>query len=290
MVKKIIYGMAKLCDVNYGYGSKDQKIGFRPNKILRYLNDSKFIQGIEVSKRYKNSLKHIAILKKKKIHYKIDNIPKQKSLIKNYINEDVKDFFNKTNIKYIEVLYLHQNSISIISNPIVLKTLAKLVKEKKVKYIGVSIYNKQELDFAIKSKVIKVIQMSVNIADSYLYSRIKKTKKIIVARSIFLQGALINNISKHPKKEQILNYKKKIHKICKQNDINYLDAITSYVFNLKMIDYVLISTISKKNLSQIFKSIIKIDKKTLGLFHTNSKKLKSWANTMTWGANQYTSK
>ena len=290
MVKKIIYGMAKLCNVNYGYGSKDQKIGFRPNKILKYLNDSKIIQGIEVSKRYKNSLKHLANLKKKKIHYKIDNIPKQKSLIKNYINKDVKDFFNKTNIKCIEVLYLHQNNISIISNPIVLKTLAKLVREKKVKYIGVSIYNKQELDFAIKSKIIKVIQISVNIADSYLYSRIKKTKKIIVARSIFLQGALINNISKHPKKEQILNYKKKIHKICKQNDITYLEAITSYVFNLKMIDYVLISTISKKNLSQIFKSIIKIDKKTLGLFYTNSKKLKLWANTMTWGANQYTSK
>ena len=78
MVKKIIYGMAKLCDVNYGYGSTDQKIEFKPNKILKYLNDSKIIQGIEISKRYKNSLKHIANIKKKKIHYKIDNIPKKK--------------------------------------------------------------------------------------------------------------------------------------------------------------------------------------------------------------------
>jgi len=66
MVKKIIYGMAKLCDVNYGYGSTDQKIGFKPNNILKYLNDSKIIQGIEVSKRYKNSLKNIVNLKKKK--------------------------------------------------------------------------------------------------------------------------------------------------------------------------------------------------------------------------------
>ena len=65
MVKKIIYGMAKLCDVNYGYGSTDQKIEFKPNKILKYLNDSKIIQGIEISKRYKNSLKHIANIKKK---------------------------------------------------------------------------------------------------------------------------------------------------------------------------------------------------------------------------------
>ena len=290
MVKKIIYGMAKLCDVNYGYGSKNQKIGFKPNKILKYLNDSKIIQGAEFSKRYKNSLKHIANLKKKKIHYKIDNIPKQKSLVRDYIIEDVKDFFNKTNTKHIEVLYLHQNNINIISNPIVLKTLAKLVKEKKVKYIGVSIYTKRELDFAIKSKIIKVIQMSVNIADSYLYSRIKKNKKIIVARSLFLQGALINDISEHPKKEKILNYRKEIKKICEQNNITYLEAITSYVFNLKMVDYVLISSISKKNLATIFKSIIQIDKKTLKLLYIKSKKLKSWANPVTWGINQYTGK
>ena len=90
-------------------------------------------------------------LKKKKIHYKIDNIPKKNHLIEDYINKDVKDYFVKTNSKRIEILYLHQHEIGIISNPIVLKTLKKLVKEKKVKYIGVSIYNKRELDFAISS-------------------------------------------------------------------------------------------------------------------------------------------
>ena len=84
----------------------------------------------------------------------------------------------------------------------------------------------------------------------YIQKKIKKKKKkIIVARSIFLQGGLINDISKHPKKIEILNYKKKIHQICKKNNIKYLEAITSYVFNLKMIDYVLISTISKKKLN-----------------------------------------
>ena len=101
---------------------------------------------------------------------------------------------------------------------------------------------------------------------------------------------MINDISKHPKKEKILNYIKEIKKVCEQNNISYLEAITSYVFNLKMVDYVLISSISKKNLSKIFKSIIKIDKKTLKLFHIKSKRLKSWANPMTWGANQYTGK
>ena len=291
MVKKIIYGMAKFCDQNYGYGSKDEKLGFDRHKLLKHLNKSKKVNNFEVSKRYKNSLKYILKLKKKTIHYKIDNIPKNDNLIEDYINKDIEDYFTKTGSKLIEILYLHQHEIEIISNPIVLKTLKKLVKEKKVKFIGVSIYNKDELDFALKSKIIKVIQLPVNIADSYLYSKItKKKNKIIVARSIFLQGSLINDISHHPKKLDILEYKKKIKEICKSSKISYFEAITSYVFNLKMIDYILISTISKKNLMQIFKSIIKIDKKTLGLLYSHSKKFKSWTNPITWGINQYVSK
>jgi aryl-alcohol dehydrogenase-like predicted oxidoreductase len=290
MVKKIIFGMAKFCDQNYGYGSKNEKLGFDPHRFLKYLNNSKKVNNIEVSKRYKDSLKYILKLKKKTIHYKIDNIPKNDDLIEDYINKDIKDYFAKTGSKLIEILYLHQHEIKIISNPIVLKTLKKLVKKKKVKFIGVSIYNKDELDFALKSKIIKVIQLPVNIADSYLYSKIKRKRKIIVARSIFLQGSLVNDISHHPKKLDILEYKKKIQEICKRSKISYFEAITSYVFNLQMIDYILISTISKKNLIQIFESIIKIDKKTLDLLYNHSKKFKSWTNPISWGVNQYASK
>ena len=43
MVKSIIYGMAKFCDTDYGYGSEDEKLGFEPNKLLKYLNNSKSI-------------------------------------------------------------------------------------------------------------------------------------------------------------------------------------------------------------------------------------------------------
>ncbi len=287
MVKKLIYGMAKFCDIDYGYGSVDEKKEFQPKKLLKYLNNSKKISSIEVSKRYKNSLNYTSNLKRKKFHYKIDNIPKKNNLIADYINKDIKNYFAKTKSNFIEILYLHQHEIEVISNPVVLKTLKKLVKEKKVKFIGVSIYNELELNFALKSKIIKVIQLPVNIADSYLYSKIKKRGKIIVARSIFLQGCLINDISKHPKKKQILNFRKKIWKICKKSNIGYLEAITSFVFNLKMIDYILISTISKKNLSQIFKSIIKFDKKTFKTLYVQSKNYKSWTNPVFWKKNQY---
>ena len=283
MAKKIVYGMAKFCDQAYGYGSNDEKFRFDPNKLLRYLNKSKKVNNFEVSKRYKDSLKYISKLNKQRIHYKIDNIPKNNDLIEDYINKDIDDYFNKTGSKFIEILYLHQHEIEIISNPIVLKTLKKFVDKKKIKFIGVSIYNKNELDYALKSKIIKVIQLPVNIADSYLYSKIKnKNNKIIVARSIFLQGSLINDISDHPKKIDILEYKKKIQKICKSLKISYLSAVTSYVFNLNMIDYILISTISKKNMIQTFNSIINIDKKTLNLFYKYSKEFKSWTNPLTW--------
>ena len=40
--------MAKLCNVNYGYGSKDQKIGFRPNPSLGI--GDRTLNGFELNK------------------------------------------------------------------------------------------------------------------------------------------------------------------------------------------------------------------------------------------------
>ena len=107
------------------------------------------------------------------------------------------DEYIKFTKREIEILYLHQNQLNIISNPKVLKILKEIQKLKKIKYIGVSIYNLKELNFALKSKIIKVIQIPINVADSYLYSKIPtKSNKIFVARSIYLQGALINKLDK----------------------------------------------------------------------------------------------
>ena len=288
MPKTIIYGMAKLNDARYGYGSTSNKnynsTYFLPSNFafLKYLNNHHKIKSIEVAKRYKGSIKTSLVLKSKNIHYKIDKIPENKNLIKKYLKKEVDKYLELVN-KKIEILYLHQKQLNIISNPVFLSWLKKKQKLKKIKYIGVSIYSLKELNYALKSSIIKVIQIPVNIADSYLYSKIPtKSKKIFVARSIYLQGSLINKITKHPKKNEIKKYIKKIKNVCKKNKIKYFKTVTSYPFNLKKINYVIVSSLSKNNLKEIFKSITYINKKKMKTFYNYSINYKSWANPKNW--------
>jgi len=282
MLKKIIYGMAKLNDHKYGYGSGISKKKYNYSYLLNYLNSQKKIQSIEISKRYKNSIKSSFELKSKNIHYKIDKISKNKKLIKKIIINEI-DEYTKFTKKNIDILYLHQNQLSIISNLEVLKILEEIKFLKKIKHIGVSIYNLKELNFALKSKVINVIQLPVNVADSYLYSKIPvNSKKIFIARSIYLQGALINNLDSHPKKKELQKYIINLKNICKKNNTDYFNTITSYPFNLKKISYVIISYIYKKNLEKIFKSIKIINKKKMDTIFHSSKKYKSWQNPRNW--------
>ena len=270
--------MAKLNDQKYGYGSGVLKKKYNHNYFLDYLNSQKKIKSIEISKRYKDSIKSSLKLKSKNIHYKIDRIVKNKNIIKKELIKEIDEYIKLTK-KKIDILYLHQNELNIISNKKILKILEEIKISKKIKYIGVSIYNLKELNFALKSKIINVIQLPVNVADSYLYSKIpSNSNKIFIARSIYMQGALINNLDAHPKKDQIQKYIKIIKNICNKNNVNYFETITSYPFNLKKISHVIISSIYKKNIEKIFSSIKSIDKKKMKNLYHSSKEYKSWKN------------
>ena len=274
--------MAKLNDQKYGYGSGVLKKKYNHNYFLNYLNSQKKIKSIEISKRYKDSIKSSLKLKSKNIHYKIDRIVKNKNIIKKELIKEIDEYIKLTK-KKIDILYLHQNELNIISNKKILKILEEIKISKKIKYIGVSIYNLKELNFALKSKIINVIQLPVNVADSYLYSKIpSNSNKIFIARSIYMQGALINNLDAHPKKDQIQKYIKIIKNICNKNNVNYFETITSYPFNLKKISHVIISSIYKKNIEKIFSSIKSIDKKKMKNLYHSSKEYKSWKNPRNW--------
>ena len=274
--------MAKLNDQKYGYGSGVLKKKYNHNYFLDYLNSQKKIKSIEISKRYKDSIKSSLKLKSKNIHYKIDRIVKNKNIIKKELIKEIDEYIKLTK-KKIDILYLHQNELNIISDKKILKILEEIKISKKIKYIGVSIYNLKELNFALKSKIINVIQLPVNVADSYLYSKIpSNSNKIFIARSIYMQGALINNLDAHPKKDQIQKYIKIIKNICNKNNVNYFETITSYPFNLKKISHVIISSIYKKNIEKIFSSIKSIDKKKMKNLYHSSKEYKSWKNPRNW--------
>jgi len=279
---RIIYGTAKLSNISYGFGSKPKK--FNKNLFLKnYINENFNI--IEISDRYFQSIKFTKHFhKNKEIHYKIDKL----RYLKNFESEifkKIKLFLQFTKRDFVDVLYLHENNIQIISNKRIINVLEKLKKKKLVKKFGTSIYNEDELKYILKKKIYKVIQIPVNITDTYFLNKYKSKlqNKIVVARSIFLQGTILNKLKNHKKKKDINNYMKKIFNLCKKSNLNYEKLLISFVFNLKNVDRIIIGSINKKNINKIllfskYKIKNSIIKKIMKLSNTNKK----WNKPRNW--------
>ena len=84
-------------------------------------------------------------------------------------------------------------------------------------------------------------------------------KKIIVARSIFLQGALLNDLKNNKYKNEINDNISIIKYIANQNNILYQKVIFNFVKNLKSVDYILSGSKNIQNLNKLFQKKILIN-------------------------------
>ena len=64
--------------------------------------------------------------------------------------------------------------------------------------------------------------------------------------------------------------------------MEYFKTITSFAFNLKNIDYVILGSINKDNINKSLNSISKISKKNMKIIYSQSKKFKKWTNPKNW--------
>ncbi len=281
---KLIYGLAKFSNKNYGFGSRPKN--FDKKNFLFYI--SKYFNIFECADRYIGSIKYISLLRNKKIHFKIDKIPfnKSKKVILDYFLKKIQSYKNNHKIKKIEVLYIHQNDLKILKNTKILNTLIFLKKEKLVKNFGVSIYFERELQYVLKNKIFTYIQLPINIADSYYFIKYKnKLKgKTIIARSLALQGTLLSDKINLKYKKQISHFKKILNTISHENKISKAELIYRYVFSLKNLNYALIGSINKKNIKKIlnYKKKGKLNNKLINKLNEISSIKKNWSNPKKW--------
>ena len=201
---QIILGTAQLTG-NYGYLNKKSK-----NEINEgYLNNLFKIC-------IKNNIKILdTSINYRKVHEKIGNSQLRKLKIISKIsidkffdskkfNKQIKDIFNKLNCTTIDTLLIH-NPESLNKRNIgpIIKHLENLKVSKKVKKIGISIYEKKDLKFVKGVWVPDVVQLPLNIFNRNLLNDgtinfLKNNNIEIHIRSIFLQGLLL--MSKTPKK------------------------------------------------------------------------------------------
>ena len=263
---KLILGTVQL-GMKYGRYMDNEIDNNESIKIIKYCIDNN-IKTFDTAQNYGNSEKLLSNFKDNdleiitKINFNSLNTEKEweKSIDKS---------INNLKVSKLNTLLLHD--IKDISNN---ELIEYLTNNKKIEKLGISIYDVDEINKLFNSKFIeyfKVIEMPVNLVDQInsddlvTINNAKLNGKIIYARSIFLQGILLNDYDSWPIKDKLsLQIFNQIESICKSNNISKCQLCFSYVKSLKWIDGIIIGINSfnqlKNNLSEFNekKSIIDI--------------------------------
>lgn len=155
--------------------------------------------------------------------------------------------------KNIYGLMFHNVDI-LIQNPEYWQALKIYKNENKVKKIGVSVYNKEQIDYVIANYQIDIIQLPINVLDQKLIKsgclkRLKDNGIEIHARSVFLQGLLLmDNIPTYfnPIKTVLNDY----FEFLKTNNLSKQEGALGFAKNLTEIDKIVIGVNSSQQLQE----------------------------------------
>ncbi|MDC1179043.1 aldo/keto reductase [Candidatus Pelagibacter ubique] len=264
---KIILGTAQL---GTRYGISNVNNGIKKNDLIKILTlaKKKKIFEIDTALSYKNSLKTLSKynINRFKLNVKI-LIGDKKNFFVNFLT-NIKKSLKLLKTKEIYSLMIHDavnlNKLNDLNKNIVIDYIKKLKKDRIIKKVGISIYNKDELAHIINYDFFDIIQLPCNIFDqTFSYDELKslKNKNIeIHVRSIFLQGLIflkLNEVNEllGEKPKQIRTF----FKLFPQKKERIYNCI-NFIKNQKFIDKIVLgfSTFSE------FSEIIKIyQKKTI---------------------------
>ena len=223
--------------LEYGIANEDGKLTQKNvNKIIDYVVQNG-INCFDTAPLYGNSEEVLGkALSPDCEKYIISKI--SSSLFKNSAKSSVENSLKNLNINSLFALLLHDSTQLYDWNTEDSKVVETLIKEKKIKYFGVSIYSTDDFDLAIKNDKISFIQIPFNLFDQRAYKekwfeKAKKNNKLIFIRSVYLQGLLLmdqnnlpDNLKKAKKYLEILNlYADKLSLTRNQLALSFVDSI-----------------------------------------------------------------
>jgi len=200
----------------------------------------------------------------KKINFKKFKISTKINLSTNQVQK--KDFPKKTfslikqktklfKISNFENLFIHNfDKLNLSDLLLIKKTFIYLKKTKIIQKIGISIYDKKSINKIKYFDCVDIIQLPINLIDRKFIKKrtinfFKKNKIKIQARSIFLQGLLLDNVSnlKSNKFKRNLTLIK-FDEWVKKNKTTSLKACVAFIKNLNYLDSFVIGV---ENCSQV---------------------------------------
>jgi len=245
--------------MNYGI-LKNKKINFCELKKIKNLSIKSKIGFIDTASSYGNSealiakskLNSLNVITKIKLPKKIKNLK-----IKNWIDKEINKSLTKLKISKVYAVLIHDyKDVLGIRGKKYLFFLQKFKKKKIISKIGLSIYNPEEIKKIWKFWKPDIIQVPFNVIDNRILSSrwleiLRRFKIKVFARSIFLQGLLINkhdNLKFNKKHKMVLN---KFKLWCFKNNISPVKACLHFVKQFKKIDYLIVGFNNHKHLKQI---------------------------------------
>ena len=262
---KLVLGTSQFGS-NYGISNKKGILKQKEIKKILLTAQKSDIKFIDTAISYSNANKELSKNNLKNFEI-IAKTPKLKNLVlKSNINKYIINNFLefKKIIGYKKKIYTYLvHSPADIRNKNgyeIYKSIKYLKKKGKVKYIGVCIENMNDIDYILKKNFkIDIIECPLNIFDQRILNyknlnKLRKRKIKIFARSIFLQGLLIQKdkeIQKYFKKwkKEISNW----HLFQKKNGISSLKACMNFILGLEFVDKIIIGVQTSKELSQLVK-------------------------------------
>jgi len=259
-IKEICLGTIKLGIPDYGYSSSDKKSGINAFEFLKQVGELG-ITKFDTSPRYRESEKVLGRYIKQSKHTpfvssKIDNLKPNNPESSKEMVESVKNSLNNLNKEYLDICYLHQNEMEILSDHYIQEGIEKLKELKLIITTGASIYSFEECQYAIVSKLFDYIQVPVSVFDLNYFNRFirnNQTSVRFVARSLLLQGILVNRdkiAARIRQNSDIFKYLNKFDDIANNCGMTALQLGLVFAFSLTGIDHYVIGTTSIENLKK----------------------------------------
>jgi len=261
---RVILGTAQL-GLDYGINNFLGKPNSRQSiKILEYAY-SYGIDYLDTAPTYGNSEEIIgnfirARSLEKKINiiskYKSNNPPTRSISICKSIEEEVVKSLSRLNINCLYGYLLHNPDD--IYNQEIMECLEKCKQRRLISGYGVSTYNEQDALFAVNEYPIDFIQVPYNVFDTRLdrtkfFVTTKKNNIKVFARSIYLQGLILMDCDKIPRKlKAITPYLKTFDSIVGKYNLTRKEAALLFVYHSSGIDKILIGV---DNIQQIKENI-----------------------------------
>ncbi len=243
------------------YGYKNKSVNKKEIlKIFYFLKKKNFFR-IDTAQRYDEFSKFSDKVKFKnsKISTKIffKNSDFKKNNFEFFFINQIQKKIDILKIKKFETIFVHNfDDIKSVNLLKLFNLMRKLKKLKLTKMIGLSIYDpKSILRTKLKSKC-DIIQAPVNIFNKKflrndVFKILKKNKIKLQARSIFLQGLLVDKkfMFKNNKKYKIIN---EFNLWCSNNKINAYEYCINFILNQKNVDSFVVGIENLKQLKILY--------------------------------------